>query len=190
MSKISLLQTIINYLNENNRNYTINNNNNFDKYPINNKNLNIIKIMHDENYLTNIIIKPITQVVDFHLINIKSLNIDYQISLFYDENNDEQIRNTIIEQIKTIDRICEIINNIESNNNNNNSNNNTIKLELTINLAPEETNFENIFYNPNDLTDDDSKSSFFNNTLNIDNLKLYSSDIGDYVGKITEVKII
>lgn len=71
-----------------------------------------------------------------------------------------------------------------------NHNNNTIKLELTINLAPEETNFENIFYNPNDPTDDDSKSNFFNNTLNIDNLKLYSSDIGDYVGKITRIKIL
>lgn len=180
MTKISPLQTIINHLNENNRNYTINNNNS-DKYPINNKNLNIIKIMHDENYLTNIIIKPITQVVDFHLINIKSLNIDYQISLFYDENNDEQI--------KTIDRIYHIINNIE-NNNKDNPNNNTIKLELTIDLAPEETNFENIFYNPNDPTDDDSKLSFFNNTLNVKNLKLYSGDIGDYVGKITQIKII
>lgn len=166
MIQTNIYNPIINYLNQNKYNYSIYNN------------LNIIRIIHDENYITNIIIKPISEIVDFHLINVKTMNVVYEIS--FDLNNDV---NLFLNQINFITML--VFNYITCK-----SSDNIIKLELTIDLAPEETNFENIFFDPNDETDKYSKSNFIKNTLNVNNLKLHSSDIGDTVGKITAVRIL
>lgn len=171
MTQTNIYNPIINYLNENKYDYSIYNN------------LNLIRIIHCKDYITNITIKPISEIVDFHLINLKTMNVVYEISLGL---NDDV--NLFLNQIDFITMF--VYNNIMCK-----SIDNTIKLELTIDLAPEETNFENIFFeniffDPNYTTDNYSKSKFIENTLNINNLKLHSSDIGDNIGKITGVRIL
>lgn len=171
MTQTNIYNSIINYLNENKYDYSIYNT------------LNLIRIINSKDYITNITIKPISEIVDFHLINLKTMNVVYEISLGL---NDDV--NLFLNQIDFITMF--VYNNIMCK-----SIDNTIKLELTIDLAPEETNFENIFFeniffDPNYTTDNYSKSKFIENTLNINNLKLHSIDIGDNIGKITGVRIL
>lgn len=115
MNRISLFQTIIDYLSNNNYNYKSNNES------------NVIKIISDESHIINITIKPITEIIDFHLIDTRSIDVLYQISFFYNVPNDNQITNTILEQIKILNKVCYIINNIPNTVNNKDDINNNIQ---------------------------------------------------------------